>query len=225
MAYGVSSWSTGAKSSVSTGTSPTQARSSGPSRTVHPTQGPRSRPATPPRPGAHRGQHDEVATAATPRRLRQCRQGDVVEQGGQRRDLRPREGQRRVVDEVRGIHAVGGEDPLDLAQRLAGGEVPGHADPAERVTHDEVQRPGLHPSHPEAGVLDAHAEVGSEPQPQSFHVDLEHARVDLGHGAPGARPGLGQVARQGQPTTPQVVRPMGCPTGKRASTAAASALT
>ena len=111
-----------------------------------------------------------------------------------------------MVDDVGGIHAVGPEDPLDLGEGLAGREVPRHADSAERVTDDEVQASRLHPLDAEPSVLDAHLEVRSDLQPESFHVDVDDARVDLRHGAPRARSRLGEVARQGQAAAAEMVR-------------------
>jgi hypothetical protein len=66
--------------------------------------------------------------------------GDVGEDRGQCGGLGPGETQRRVVDEVQDVDAVGAQDPAEVGYELAGREVPGDAEIAEGVTHDQVLR-------------------------------------------------------------------------------------
>ena len=57
-----------------------------------------------------------------------------------------------MVDEVGDVHAVGPQHPVDLGDRLAGGEMPRRADPAERVADDEVPLPRRLLRQPHAAV-------------------------------------------------------------------------
>ena len=50
---------------------------------------------------------------------------------------------RREVDEVGGVDAAGSHDAPDVGERLAGRQVPGDADAAERVADHEVAAVGV----------------------------------------------------------------------------------
>ena len=66
-------------------------------------------------------------------------QGHVLEHRGDRGQLGPREVQRAVVDDVEDDEPVGPQDPVDVEERLARGQVPRHRDPAERVADVDVR--------------------------------------------------------------------------------------
>ena len=124
----------------------------------------------------------------------------------QGRQLGTREAQRWEVDDVDGVDARRPQDPAHLADGLGRRQVPGHADPAERVTDDQVPAGGGHPTDPGPAVLDPDLQGRTGAHPEPFHVDGHHARVDLRDQTAGAGPDRGEVAREGQATPADVVR-------------------
>ena len=87
------------------------------------------------------GEHHEVPAAAAGERVRRRDDRDGPEDGRDRRDLRPRERQRRVIDDVEHVHAARPQDAAHLLDDLAGREVPGHGELAEGIPdHQGVLR-------------------------------------------------------------------------------------
>ena len=154
------------------------------------------------------GGHDHQVAAATRARVggdvvRLARQDDVVEDLGQGRHLGPREGQGAVVDQVGDVHAVGRQHAPYVAHRLTRGQVPRHADPAERVADHEVAAVVGEPAQPEPAVLDPHLEQRPGPQLEPLAVDLDDAGVDLGDEVVGPGAHVGEVPGRVSPPPPR----------------------
>ena len=137
----------------------------------------------------------------------------MVEHLGQRPDLGPCETERPSVDHVDRVDAIVGQHPLDLADGLIGGQVPGHADPAESVADDQVAAVVGKPAKTQPAVLDANLDPVADAEPQPIGVDSNHPGIDLGHQAARAGPHALQVAGQGECPAPRWYARSGRPAG------------
>ena len=128
----------------------------------------------------------------------------MLEHRGDGGQLGPREVQRRVVDDVEDDQTIGPQDPVDVAERLARGQVPRHGDPAERVADVDVVAVGAEPLDGGPPVGHLHLEPWVVRQGEPGPVDLDHPGVDLDDPVRALRTGGQEVARQGHPAAADV---------------------
>src|SRR5690606_8810282 len=114
--------------------------------------------------------------------------------------------ERRPVGEVRHIDPALPQDAGDLVGVGGRGEMGGHAGAAEDVGDDHVRRVGRGRLHPGAGVRGVQGDVAVGGQRQVCGDEVQQGAVGLDHLLPGAGPGDGQVAGQGEGAAAQVHR-------------------
>ena len=126
--------------------------------------------------------------------------GDVLEVLAQRRELRAREAERRVVDHVLHVDAAGPQHTVDLARGTrgwsgaTGTERLPNASPTTRSRESSASS-----RMPSRASPIRTCKARERAQPELVAPEVEHRGVDLEHGAPAAGPGRREVAREREP--------------------------
>ena len=107
-----------------------------------------------------------------------------------RRELRAGESQRRIVDDVQDVDAIGPQHAPDVRDELAGREVPGHGRAGERITHDQVVAVVRLGGEVHTAIAEDDLEVVARHEPELLTSGLEHDRVEL------EDPGVGAWSRR-----------------------------
>lgn len=83
--------------------------------------------------------------------------------------------------------------------------MPRHADTAEGVADNEVTATRVESPEAESAVFNAYVDAGIGDQTELVAVGAHYAVVDLGDQAACARPGGGEIAREGETASAEVV--------------------